>query len=87
MLNSVAFANALTAVSLVVYIVCRALAQVAPGFLFSIAQSWFHTFDLTSRGQSGMSTGSFIFGAVILAILSWAFGYLLIEIYNRFAKK
>lgn len=87
MLNSVAFANALTAVSLVVYIVCRALAQVAPGFLFSVAQSWFHTFDLTSRGQSGMSAGSFVFGAIVLAILTWVAGYAFVELYNRLAKK
>ena len=87
MLNSVAFANALTATIFALYVICRLLAQVAPGFLFTIAQSWFHTFDLTTRGQGGMDLFAFIFGAVVLAIFSWVFGYVLAEFYNRLAKK
>jgi hypothetical protein len=87
MLNSVALANALTATTLALYVVCRIVAQLAPGFLFTIAQSWFHTFDLTTRGQSGMDLFAFIFGAVVLAILTWVFGYAFAQLYNRLAKK
>lgn len=41
-----AFANALTTVALSAYLVCAALVYIAPDFVFSIAQSWFHGWNL-----------------------------------------
>jgi len=87
MLNPNAFANALALVSLAAYVICRVLAQIAPGFLFSLAQSWFHTFDLSASSKAGLDVGSFIFGAVVLVILAWVTGYAFVELYNRWAKK
>jgi len=87
MLNSKAFANAITIVSLTVYVVCRVLAQIAPGFLLKVSRSWFHTFDWGINGQTQMDLGTFIFGAVVLGLLSWVTTYATIELYNKFAKK
>lgn len=88
MLNSTAFANAITAVTIAVYVVCRVLSLVAPKFLFRVGASWFHTFDLSVvESTTPMNFGTFIFGAVTLAALTWATTYFAIELYNRFAKK
>lgn len=69
MLKEKEFANAFTVVSLGVYVVCRVLSLIAPDFLFSVGKSWFHTFSLDSmRAVSPMDLGTFIFGAVSLAL-------------------
>lgn len=86
MLNSKSFANAVTVVSLAVYVVCRVLAQVTPGFLLRVSRSWFHTFD-PGNAQAQMDLGTFIFGAVVLGLLSWVTTFATIELYNKFAKK
>lgn len=87
MLNAKAFANAATAVSLGVYIVCRVISLVAPDFLFSVARSWFHTFSVDSvKGVAPMDMGTFLFGGVSMAILVWVTMYVTISLYNRWAK-
>ncbi len=88
MLNSKAFANAVTVVTLAVYVLCRVLSLVAPKFLFRIGESWFHTFDLSAtQSTAPMNAGTFVFGGTALAILTWATTYAAIELYNKFAKK
>lgn len=88
MIKSVPFANAATVVALGLYIVCRVATLVAPDFLFSIGQSWFHTFSMDAlKATAPFATGTFIFGAVTLAIVTWATVYAFAEVYNRLAKK
>ena len=88
MIKSVPFANAAAIVMLGLYFACRILASVAPDFLFSVGQSWFHTFNLES-GQAvvPLEMGSLLFGAVSLAVVTWVTAYAFSEIYNRLAKK
>ena len=81
------FANAFTVVSLGVYVVCRVLSLIAPDFLFGIGKSWFHTFSLESmKTVAPFDLGTFIFGAVTLAILVWVTTYSGASLYNRWAK-
>lgn len=87
MLNANAFANASTVVVLGLYAVCRAVSLIAPDFLFGIANSWFHTFSVESlKGTTPMDLGTFVFGGVTLAILTWATTYATIFLYNRWVK-
>lgn len=87
MLKEKEFANAVTVVSLGVYVVCRVLSLIAPDLLFSVGTSWFHTFSLGSvKTVAPMDLGTFIFGAVSLAVLVWVTTYATIALYNRWAK-
>ena len=87
MLKPQPFANAFTAVALGLYIACRAVSLVAPDLLFGIAKSWFHTFSVDSlRGASSMDIGTFVFGAVILAVLTWVTTYTGALLYNKWSK-
>lgn len=87
MLKPMAFANAFTTVTLGLYVVCRMVVLVAPDFMFSVARSWFHTFSLDSlRGDVEMDFGTFLFGGVSLAILTWVTMYAGAYLYNRLAK-
>lgn len=87
MLKPMVFANAFTVVTLGLYVVCRMATLVAPDFMFGIARSWFHTFSLDSlRSNVPMDWGTFIFGGVTLAVLTWVTTYAGAYLYNRFAK-
>ena len=87
MLKPIALANASTIVALGIYVVCRALSLIAPDFLFSVAQSWFHTFSTESvMTVIPLNIGSFIFGAVTLSILVWVTIYSGATLYNKLAK-
>lgn len=60
----------------------------APDFLFSIEQSWFHTFNLSLiRATTSMTTGVFIIGLVSSAVVAWVAAYAITELYNRWAKE
>lgn len=87
MLNAKIFANAVTAVSLGLYVVCRIVSLFASDFLFSMAKSWFHTFSVDSmQGTTPMDLGTFVFGGVTLAVLAWVTTYVTIILYNKWAK-
>lgn len=87
MLKPVPFANASTVVGVAVYAVCRVLAFAMPNFLFSIGQSWFHTFSMDAmRVSASVGLGSFLFGAITLAVLIWISIFTAVALYNRWAK-
>lgn len=87
MVKPIALANASTVVVLGIYVVCRVVSLIAPNFLFSVAQSWFHTFSTESvRSVTLMDIGTFIFGAVTLSVLVWAAAYAGAVLYNKLAK-
>lgn len=87
MLNAQAFANASTTVVLGLYVVCRVTSLIAPDFLFSISRSWFHTLSIDSlKGTVSMNMGTFLFGAITLAVLVWVTTYATATLYNKWAK-
>lgn len=86
MLKTRPFANALAVAMGIFYVGCRLLAAVAPDFLRSIGQSWFHTSDLSALPTVSPTLGSSIWGLVTSMAAAWIFGYLLGWAYNRLAK-
>lgn len=87
MLKPVAFANAFTVVGLGLYVACRVLSLVVPDLLFTVGQSWFHTFSLDSaRTIAPMELGSFILGGIAFGALTWVTPYAAAYLYNHFAK-
>lgn len=88
MLNAKAFANAVTAVMAVFYIVCWLISTMAPDFVFAISQSWFHSISLESlKSSTPMSFGPALMGIVTLSALTWVTTYATIWLYNQWAKK
>ncbi|MEK7558914.1 MAG: DUF5676 family membrane protein [Patescibacteria group bacterium] len=87
MLKPIALANAFTTVALGLYVLCRIISLVAPDFLFSVAKSWFHTFSVDSiKGTASMDIGTFLFGAISLAVLTWITAYTGTLLYNKWSK-
>ena len=86
MLNAKAFAHAVTAVTAVVYVICRLLSVLVPDLLFGLAQAWVHTLSLESMKTSqAVPFGSFVVGLVTLSALAWVVTYATIWLYNRWA--
>lgn len=87
MLKPVAFANAVTAVTVVFYVVCLLLSIAAPDVLFGIAKSWMHTVNLDSvRTTAALSLDTFLLGLVSLSLITWVTTYATILLYNRWSK-
>ena len=87
MLKPIALANASTIVATGLYVFCRVVSLVAPDFLYSVAQSWFHTFSTESViSVTPMNIGEFVFGGVTLAVLVWITFYSAAVLYNKLPK-
>lgn len=87
MLNAKAFANAVTIVTAVFYIICAALSYFAPDLIFSISRSWMHTVSLESvKTAFNPDLGTLIWGIVTISVLSWITAYATIYLYNSFKK-
>lgn len=88
MIKTTVLANASATVIGAGYIICRLISAVAPNFLFSIGQSWFHTVNLELvRTTGSMSMGAFIFGLISSIVVAWVTAYAIAELYNRWAKE
>jgi 2TM family of unknown function (DUF5676) len=80
-------ANAVATVVAAGYVLCRLLAAIAPGLLFNVGQSWFHTLDVEPiRAPSSMSVARFVLGLVSSVIVSWIGAYATAELYRRWAR-
>ena len=87
MLKPQAFANAITTVFIVAYVICGIIAFVAPDLVFSVAGSWFHAINLEAvKATTPMSIGTFLFGVVSFAAYIWVFTFAAASLYNKFAK-
>lgn len=87
MLKPEAFANSATIVTVAVYLICALLAYIAPNFLFGITKPWFHLINLeVLRADRIASPASILFGLISIAAVTWVTTYVVIELYNRFAK-
>lgn len=84
MLNPKAFANAATAVEVVVALVCVGLSYIAPDFLLGIATSWVHTLNLQAiKATEPLTGGVVVYGLVTSAVLTWIVTYAFAALYNR----
>lgn len=86
-LNAKAFANASAIIVGILYVVCVGLTVVAPDFLISLGNSWFHAIDLAKIQGVDVTFGSFLFGLVSIVIVAWAADYLFAVMYNSFIKQ
>ena len=87
MLKPQPFANAVTIVGLALYVVCRIIALIAPDLLFSVGQSWFHTFSLDAvKATPAFDLGTFLFGGITFGILAWVTVFTTASLYNKFVK-
>jgi len=87
MLKPTPFANALTVVSVGLYVGCRILTLIVPDFLFAVGQSWFHTFNLNAvKTVPAFDLGTFLLGGITFGALAWVTGWAFAYIYNRLAK-
>ena len=87
MLDARAFANAVTAVTAVVYAVCLLLSLVVPDVLLGVTQSWVHSLSLEGmKATETISLGSAVVGLVTIALLAWVTTYATIRLYNVWAR-
>lgn len=80
-------ANALAATMAIVFVACRLLVGMLPGFMFGMAQSWFHGVALTRMSSWSVSTPTFLFGLISATVSAWLTGYLFATLYNYFLKR
>lgn len=87
MLNAKAFANAAATIMAVWVVACALLVYVAPGLLFTVAQSWTHAMNLeVLRSTFVPNAGSLLLGFISAVGLTWVTTYSTIWLYNRWAK-
>lgn len=80
--NATALAAACTTALL--YVLCRVAVEVAPDFMFSVGQSWFHTIQFTKMQTWNVPAGSFVLGLVSSSATAWLVGYVFALFYNTF---
>jgi hypothetical protein len=86
MTNSFVAANAMAVVTGVGYVVCRVLSWVVPGWLFTIAQSWFHTFNVAPGVVEEFSSSTLLIGLITSMAVAWIWTYAVVALYKRWAK-
>lgn len=87
MLNAKAFANAVTVVTAVFYVVCAALSFIAPDLIFNISRSWAHSINLESvKAPFNPDLGTLVWGIVTISVVAWVTTYATIYLYNSFKK-
>lgn len=87
MFKEVPLANASAVLMAGLYLVCRILASVAPDFLRTLAQVWFHTFDLSTIPAASLDFNKSLFGFVTAVVLSWITAFAFARLYNNFITK
>lgn len=87
MVKPTILANTLTTVGLGLYVVCRLLTLIVPDFVFNVAQSWFHTWNMESiRATASFDLGTFLIGAITFGALVWVTTYASAALYNQWSK-
>lgn len=84
-LNKKAFANAMGAVTALVYAVFWILQMVAPATFSFIWNAQFMGADMAAL-VGNMSAGSFIGVLIAMGVMGWVMGWLIAHFYNKFSK-
>lgn len=86
-IRPVVFANAVTAVGVVFYLLCLALSYLIPDILFGLAGGWVHTFNLEPvRATTPIPLGLALLAGLIFAGLTWVATYAVASLYNAWAQ-
>lgn len=87
MLNAKSFANAVTVVSAVAYLLCELFSHAVPGMYWYFLNSWAHGINLEKiQLERFMSLEIVLFGFASFSILVWILTYLTVRLYNQFSK-
>lgn len=87
MLKPKAFANAITSVFVVAFVICGIATFIAPDLVFGIAGSWAHSINLEAvRSTTPMTLGSFVLGVITFGIYIWVVTFASASLYNKWAK-
>ena len=88
MIRPTAFANAITTMMVVLYLTCATLSILFPNFLVGLAQSWVHTLNIEIiKATTPMTFGSFMYGLLSAAILTWVVTYATTGVYRYFVHR
>lgn len=88
MLNAKIFANALTTVALLAYLICAAFAFLVPELFFRIAGSLSHAINIQAvQATEAMPITTFLGGVAILGIYIWVLSFMTISLYNKWVNK
>ncbi len=82
--HPMATANAAGITTAIVFVACRLLVGVFPGFMFAVAQSWLHGIQLTQMGTWNITPAIFLLGLVSSSAFAWFVGYVFAVLYNIF---
>ena len=86
MVKPTILANTLTTVGIGLYVVCRILTLLVPDLIFSVGQSWVHTFSLeTAKTAQPFDLGTFLLGGITFGALVWITTYSAAALYNKWA--
>lgn len=86
MLKTTAFANAMTIIWLLAFVVCFGVAFLSPTLYKTIAGSWFHSINLQMSNQAPTLDATTIFAFVTFGITVWVISYGFALFYNKLAK-
>jgi len=78
-------ANAITAVAIVAYVLCRIVSLIFPDALAAVARSWFHGLAVGTAPRPGFDTGEFVLGLVSFAVVTWLISAAAAWLYNALA--
>lgn len=81
-------ANSLAVIIGAFYLICAALAVLAPELLLSISQSWAHRLDMSAVWMDkAPDLVTIIWGLITITATAWVTGYAFAYVYNWFLKK
>lgn len=87
MLRTTAFANAMTTVWEVAYIVCTLVAYLFPSFYTGIKGTWIHATSVQMGDTlAPFNFGSFFIGFITFGAVVWVMSYAFVVLYNRFVR-
>lgn len=83
MARTVALANAITTVAAALYVLCALTAKLAPDFLLSFFQTWFHGVELSAVTTGpAITAASFGVGLVSFSVFAWVVTAATSALYN-----
>lgn len=87
-LNAQKFAQAVTGILVIVYILCTVVVLIAPDFAFNLFfRGFFHLLNFDKVASVEISFGSFILGLIQITIYSYIGGLVFAWLHNKYSNK
>lgn len=85
-MKTLPFANALTLVAGLVYVVCALGIAFARDAYVTVVNSFFHGIDIASLATKEMTLATTLSGFIVTLVTAWVLGYIFAHCYNWCAK-